>query len=129
MKFLIPLLIGGIFSSVLSGFFLISYYRLIKRANKTIGTITSFERSDFFTLRQLWVPIVRFKTRTNTWIEHQPEHSVFHELNYFSAHREVRVFYREDTPKQFVIESGLEVFMNWLIIILTLGGIAWLFVQ
>jgi hypothetical protein len=129
MKFLIPLLIGGIFSSVLSGLFLVSYYRLVKKANKTIGTITSFDRSDFFVLRQLWVPIVRFKTRTNTWIEHQPDHSVFYELNYFSAQREVTVYYREDTPNQFVIESGLEVFMNWLIIILTLGGIVWLFVQ
>ncbi|WP_461066971.1 DUF3592 domain-containing protein [Spirosoma horti] len=129
MKFLIPLLIGGIFSSVLSGLFLVSYYRLVNRANKTIGTITSFDRSDFFILRQLWVPIVRFKTRNNTWIEHQPDHSVFHELNYFSAHREVTVYYQEDTPEKFVIESGLEVFINWLIIILTLGGIVWLFGQ
>lgn len=96
MKNLIPLLIGGIFSSVLSILFLSSYYRLVIKANKTIGTITSFDRSDLFILRQLWVPIVRFQTRNNTWIERQPEHSVFHELNYFSAYRAVRVYYRED---------------------------------
>ena len=107
MKFLIPLLIGGIFSSLLSGLFLVSYYRLVHRAHKTTGTIISFDRSDFFPLRQLWVPVVRFKTRTNAWIEHQPDHSLFHELNYFSAHREVTVYYREDTPEKFVIESGL----------------------
>jgi hypothetical protein len=129
MKILIPLLIGGIFSSILSILFLSSYYRLVIKANKTIGTITSFDRSDSFILRQLWVPIVRFQTRNNTWIERQPEHSVFHELNYFSVHRAVRVYYREDNPDQFVIESSLEVFMNWMIIILTLGGIVWLFAR
>lgn len=129
MKILIPLLIGGIFSSVLSILFLCSYYRLVMGANKTMGTITSFDRSDLFILRRIWVPVVRFQTRNNTWVERQPEHSVFHELNYFSAHRSVRVYYRADTPDYFVIESGLEVFMNWMIIILTLGGIVWLFIQ
>ncbi|AKD53662.1 DUF3592 domain-containing protein [Spirosoma radiotolerans] len=129
MKFLIPLLIGGIFSSIFSILFLYSYYQLVRGANKITGTITSFDRSDFFILRQLWVPIVRFQTRDTSWIERQPDHSLYHELNYFSAHQEVTVYYKEDNPDKFVIESGLEVFINWMIIILTFGGIVWLFAQ
>lgn len=129
MTFLIPLLIGGIFSSIFSILFLYSYYRLVRTATNTTGTITSFDRSDFFPLRQLWVPVVRFRTHDTTWIERQADHSLFHELNYFSTHREVTVYYREDSPEKFVIESGLEVFINWMLIILTLGGIVWLFVQ
>ncbi|WP_461069664.1 hypothetical protein [Spirosoma horti] len=126
MKFLIPLLIGGIFSSILSSLFLLSYYRLVRGACKTTGLITSFDRSASFQLRQLFVPIVRFKTGTNTWVESQPKHSIFHELNYFSLHREVRVHYQKESPENFIIESGLEVLINWLLIGLTLCGISWL---
>ena len=129
MKFLIPLLIGGILSSIFSGLFLLTYYRLVSRACQTTGLITSFDRSHFFELRQLFVPIVRFKTRDDTWIESQPKHSVFHGLNYFSLHREVRVHYQEDAPANFIIESGLEVLVNWLVTGLTLCGIGWLLLQ
>ncbi|GAB3770352.1 hypothetical protein GCM10028818_07950 [Spirosoma horti] len=91
--------------------------------------ITGFDRSDFFLLRKLFVPLVRFKTRDNTWIEGQPDHSIFHELNYFVRQGAVTVYYQEDKPETFVIKGGLEVFVNWMVIILTLGGIVWLFGQ
>lgn len=129
MKLLIPLLIGGILSSIFSSLFLLSYYRLVSGACQTTGLITSFVRSHFFQLRQLFVPTVRFKTRNNTWIESQPKHSVFNELNYFSLHREVRVHYQENAPANFIIESRLEVIINWLIIGFTLCGIGWLVLQ
>jgi len=129
MKFLIPLLIGGLFYSIFSGLFLLSYYRLVSGASKASGIITGFDRSNFFILQKLFVPLVRFETRDATWIKGQPEHSLFHELNYFIRHGEVTVYYQEDRPEKFVIESGLEVFINWMIIMLTLGGIVWLFGQ
>ncbi|MCX6213668.1 DUF3592 domain-containing protein [Spirosoma sp.] len=129
MKVLIPLLLGGLFYSLFSGLFLLSYYRLVSRAYKATGMITGFDRSEFFLLRKLFVSLVRFKTRHNTWIERQPDHSVSHELNAFVRQGEVRVYYQEDRPETFVIESGLEVFVNWLVIILTLAGIVWLFCQ
>ncbi|GAB3740249.1 hypothetical protein [Spirosoma lituiforme] len=91
--------------------------------------ITGFDRSNFILLRKLFVPLVRFKTRDNTWIEGQPDHSIFHELNCFVRQGAVTVYYQKDKPEKFVIEGGLEVFVNWLVIILTLGGIGWLFSQ
>ncbi len=130
MQIFIPLLVIGAYCSIFSGLFLYFYYRLVRAANKTTGKIISFDRSNYIILREILVPIVRFKKHDSSWIESQPEYSFFHELNNFVHDADVTVYYQEDKPEKFIIESKIEVFVNWMIIALTFWGIVWvLFMQ
>ncbi len=127
MATFIILLWVGIAFSVHCGLFLPVYYKLVKANKKTKGVIVSFDRGSFILLRDILVPIVRFKTGDNSVAEGVPEHSYFMNLNDFGRQSDVTVYYEANNPESFVIESRTEVAVNWLIIAVTLCSLAWLF--
>ncbi len=110
---------AGIISSVPAGLFLFFYYQLIRTANQTTGKIVSFDRSNFMIFREILVPIVRFKTQDDSFIEGQPEYSLFHEMNGFVRNSNVTVYYLPDRPENFVIACKTEVVVNWVVLAVT----------
>ena len=129
MKLVIPLVIAGVFYSMLCAFYLYDYYRLLQSGRRTVGIVVSFDQVSTLFFRSFIVPVVRFDDETNSSIEKSPQYSVFNQLYSLQRHSPVTIYYQKDKPDFFIIDNRIEPVMSWLVIAATLGAILYLFTQ